>query len=272
MRRYMIVIAATSLLAGEATASCTPDPEEAQVNCFSCGNLEQNPERGFDLAHREFLSNGDLRNEIRWTGNTEVNLLNPPHSSPGVLWYRVNMTDPTWSVTNVGAYSQAQTFQQELAMGYETSMSSGLGQLFGFQTEAQWRTTFTNQMELLYSVAVTYANEPYEFFLEDQNGNEFAEKEIRRNGGMPTPDVVGPSDLNPDERYRERHCEDEDPRQVSSGGSNDMGFAPPEPYGDVTGQIAFSAAIWGSSASECWAFVTYENGQATAITFSPGCY
>ncbi len=229
--RAIIVLIAASLGSANVHAACTPDPNEQQVDCENCGNLEQNPTRGFDLARNAMLDNEPMRREIRLSGSTEVNLVNPPDSSPGVLFYRVNVTDRSWRIVDTNAYSQATVYHQELEVGWEASLRGGLASVGGFGSEVAWRQSMTREFNAAITRAVSFGSIPYIYILEDQNGREIERRDIERNAGRVTPRVPGPSDTEPDPRYREIDCVNEDPRhngeQTSGGGGGSGGSTPP---------------------------------------------
>ena len=229
--RALILILGVLGCASHAFANCSPAPGEQKTACRSCGNLEQNPNRGFGLARNALLANKAMRRELQFKGSTEINLVNPPRSSPGVLFYRVNITDRSWRIVNTAAYSRAAIFHKELEAGFEASLRGGLASVGGFGSEFSWRQSMTRQFEQNISQAISFGSTPYLYVLEDQNGREFARRSIERNAGRVRLPVVGPSDLRADPRYRKLDCVKKDPRQRaskrrSSRGSNG-GSSPP---------------------------------------------
>lgn len=190
-----------------ALANCDPDPADARRDCNSCGNLEQNPERGIDNVWNSMFGgkkrqiNNDMREALRWNGFATVNLMHPPHASPGVLFYRGVIRDPSFSITNSATYSQALTLQAQLNLNPSVSGR--------FQLRAEIRYLLTS--------STTTGTDPYLVSLYDQNGNLIAQEEIGR--GAPTLDRAsfGLNDLDPDPRYRHSECIDKDPRHNGEG-------------------------------------------------------
>lgn len=204
---------ALALLAAAATfpafADCTPPQDEVTIECDSCGNLEQNLERGFDLAWNELLDNKGMREELALTGSTEVVLANPPHSSDGVLWYRVNVTDSTWEIANSREYSRLARLVNERSLGFQGSIG-GLGRSFG--AEVRWATRIEQQISQAISTAIKTTARPLTLILEDQSGNEIGREDVERNAGEQDPGLAGPKDLFPDNKRKRPDCAGADDR------------------------------------------------------------
>ena len=214
MRNPIIPLFAGALLAlsHTADAGCTAPDDENQTPCNSCGNLEQNIERAIDLAWNEFLKNLRMQLELRVNGATLVHLTNPPHSSPGVLYYTVLIEDPDFQIINVETHAEAVQLLHSWGIGVSASPSR-------MQGEWMYRQQLSRRIEDILSTSVSTGSSPYIMRLLDSKGNlvEGGTIEQPRLTGEQQEALAGPSDLIPDDQYANEHCVPEDPRQEGGG-------------------------------------------------------
>jgi len=225
----LILLAVAVAYSQSAFANCDPDPADARRDCNSCGNLEQNPERGIDniwnasISRRGPSINNGMQVALRWRGYATVNLMHPPHSSPGVLFYRGIIRDPSFSITNAATYSQALTLQIQLTLN---PFASG-------------RVQLRREIRYLLTSSTTSGTDPYVVSLYDQDGKLIAQEEIPR--GVPILDRAsfGLNDLDANPQYQRSECIDKDPRYngegtdsgPSGGGGSGRSGPPPQPRG-----------------------------------------
>ena len=207
----LLILSRTSL------AGCTAPEDENQTPCVSCGNLEQNVQRAHDLAWNEFLQNQLMRLQLRVNGATLVHLTNPPHSSPGVLYYTVLIEDPDFEIINVASHAEAVQLLRSWGVGISASTT---------RMHAEWlyRQQLSTRIEEILSTSVSTGSSPYIMRLLDSKGNlvEGGTIEQPRLAGEQQEALAGPSDLHPDDQYANEHCASEDPRQ-EGGGTADTG-------------------------------------------------
>ncbi len=212
MRNPIILILAGILLilSRAADAGCTAPEDENQTRCNSCGNLEQNVKRAHDLAWNEFLKNQLMQLELRVNGATLVHLINPPHSSPGVLYYTVLIEDPDFEIINVETHAEAVQLLRSWGIGVTASPSR-------MQAEWMFRQQLSTRIEEILSTSVSTGSSPYIMRLLDSKGNlvEGGTVQQPRLTGEQQVALAGPSDLLPDDQYANEHCVPEDPRQES---------------------------------------------------------
>lgn len=211
MSRFVIAFASFLFLSMDATAACKPPKGVTKEECNSCGNLEQNPTRGIELAWNALLKNRKMQQELSDKGLTLVALTNPWHSSRGVLFYIALIRDPSFEIVDTDSYSRMISLQRELDRGFRGSVDRG-GPRGG--AEVRWRSSLQIRIERARNKAIRTTTKPYEIELRDQNGRGFRNNvhKVPRNNGKFTPRVVGPRDLEPSDRYLERDCFDADPR------------------------------------------------------------
>ena len=203
----LILLAVAVACSQSALANCEPSPADVKRDCNSCGNLEQNPERGIDniwntlLSNRGARINNDMRMALRLRGFATVNLMHPPYSSPGVLFYRGVIRDPSFSITDSATYSEALVLQTQLNLRPRVSGR--------FQLRAEIRS--------LLASSTTSGTDPYVVSLFDQDGNLISQEKIER--GTPTLDRAsfGLNDLDADPRYQRSECIAKDPRYNGEG-------------------------------------------------------
>ncbi|MEL7185469.1 MAG: hypothetical protein AAFN50_03400 [Pseudomonadota bacterium] len=53
-------------------AVCEPTPATEEISCVACGNLEENPKRGVDLAFNRTLGDTNVAAELAETGFATV--------------------------------------------------------------------------------------------------------------------------------------------------------------------------------------------------------
>jgi hypothetical protein len=198
-----LVLLAVAVVCNQAAlANCDPGPADAQRDCNSCGNLEQNPERGIDNVWNSLLHNGipqvdhGMRAALNWNGFATVNLMYPPHASPGVLFYRGIIRDPSFSITNSATYSQALALQAQL------NLNSRMPGHFKLRAEIRY----------MLATSTTTGTDPYVVSLYDQDGNLIAREEIERGESILDRASFGLNDLDADPRYERSECIDKDPR------------------------------------------------------------
>ena len=224
MRNSIILILTGVLLVFSRTAfgGCTAPEDENQTPCTSCGNLEQNVERAHDLAWNELLRNLKMQLELQVDGATLVHLTNPPHSSPGVLYYTVLIEDPSFQIINVESHAEAVQLMRSWGIGVSASTS---------RMHAEWlyRQQLSERIEELLSTSVSTGSSPFIMRLLDSKGNlvDGGTIEQPRLAGEQQEALAGPSDLHPDDQYANEACVSEDPRHeddsMSDTGSNGGG-------------------------------------------------
>ena len=225
MRALLALACATAGV--PAYADCERPDNEVTIQCENCGNLEQNLPRGFDIAWNAFRSIDGLREEIGLTGSTEVILALPPTSSAGVLWYRANINDPSWRISNSLQYSRMVSLMESKSRGFEGSVGVGSGRT-GAGASARWEQRITQQIGQARLAAISVGSGPITVIIEDQNGNEIGRKTYERNTGgqgLPVPDQ---RELEPKQQYEEIDCFDDDVRvppkpQRRRGGDRGLG-------------------------------------------------
>ena len=198
-----------------AFGGCTAPAGETQTPCVSCGNLEQNVNRAHDLAWNEFLRNNRMQLELRLSGATLVHLTNPPHSSPGVLYYTVVIEDPLFQVSNQESWAEAVELMESSGIG--ASITSG-----GVRSDWMWRRAITRRIENILSTSVYTGSVPYTMRLFDSRGNPVAGGTTQQPRLTPRqqPALAGPRDLHPDHRYANEACVSEDPRHQQENDSS----------------------------------------------------
>ncbi len=203
----LILLAVALVCSQSALAICEPSRADENRDCNSCGNLEQNPKRGIDNTWNASFNrkgpriNNDMRMALRLRGFATVNLMHPPYSSPGVLFYRGVIRDPSFSITDSATYSEALVLQTQLNLRPRVSGR--------FQLRAEIRS--------LLASSTTSGTDPYVVSLFDQDGNLISQEKIER--GTPTLDRAsfGLNDLDADPRYQRSECIDQDPRYNGEG-------------------------------------------------------
>lgn len=214
-------------LSAPATAACTPPEGANSTWCQSCGNLEQNPSRGHDLAWNRFLADQRMQRELRFSGATTLYLTDPPHASPGVLYYSVVIEDPQFGISNSESYAEAAALMQQYSIGVDIDDAI---------PNARFRSGIEIQrrIERAMTSSVTTGSRPYIMRMFDSRGNpvDGGTVEQARNTPKQQLALAGGSDLHPDDRYGNGACEHVDPRfanggedgsSVRVGGSNDPG-------------------------------------------------
>lgn len=219
------------LISHAGYAACSPPDGEPTADCISCGNLEQNVARAHDLAWNEFLDNTAMQLQLRSIGATRVHLVNPPHASPGVLFYTVVIEDPQFRITDSASQAVADEIrrQWEIAFRYDGAT---------VQAEWAWREQQLARLEEALSTAVATGSGPYLMRLFDSRGNAVSEGTVEWPRHTPPQQRadVGPSDLFPDARHANEACVSADPRfqtdDDNTGGIGDgeRDDAPPD-YG-----------------------------------------
>lgn len=228
-----------SILSFSSHAACSPPDNEVTVVCEDCGNLEQNLPRGFDVAWNAFRTQEGMRQEIGLTGTTEVILDRPRFASAGVLWYRVNIVDPTWRISNSTQYSRMVSLMRARSNGFEGSVGAGGGRT-GAGASIRWERSITEQISQARIAAISTGSGPFTLIIEDQNGNEIGRKSVERNAGDQTLPVPDQREFEPDQRYEEIDCLDQDER------------VPPEPVRRRSGDRGTGAIILDRTAiSHC---------------------
>ncbi len=203
----LILLAVAVVCSQSALANCKPSPADARRDCNSCGNLEQNPERGIDnvwnasLANQGPRINNDMQMALRLRGFATVNLMHPPHSSPGVLFYRGVIRDPSFSITDSATYSEALALQAQ----------------FNLRPRVSGRFQLRAEIRSLLASSTTSGTDPYVVSLYDQDGNLIAEEEIGRGAPMLHRASFGLNDLDADPRYERSECIPKDPRYNGEG-------------------------------------------------------
>ncbi len=220
----LILIAASLVGTRTAFAGCTAPEGENQTPCISCGNLEQNVTRAHDLAWNEFLRNTKMQLELKVYGATLVHLVDPPHSSPGVLYYTVIIEDPQFEVVDAHTHAEAVQLMQSWRVGVTYENPS--------QMHAEWvyRESITTRIEDITSRSISTGSAPYIMRLMNSQGN------IVTGGSTLQPRLAGEqelalvrtSDLYPDDQYANEACISVDPRQegessagIGTGSSGD---------------------------------------------------
>jgi len=226
----LILLAVTVACSQSALANCKPSPADDHRDCNSCGNLEQNPERGIDniwnasLDNRGPRMNNDMQMALRLRGFATVNLMHPPHSSPGVLFYRGVIRDPSFSITDSVAYSEALALQVQLNL----------------RPRVSGRIQLRAEIRSLLASSTTSGTDPYVVSLFDQDGNLISQEKIERGTSTLDRASFGLNDLDADPRYQRSECIDQDPRYngegtdsgpsgVGSGGGSGRSGPPPRP-------------------------------------------
>ena len=163
-----------------------------------------------DLAWNEFLHSLTMQLELRTFGATRVHLTNPPHSSPGVLYYTVLIEDPQFEVVNQESHAEAVTMMQSWGVAFSYAGANP-------RAEWVWRQTMSRRIETILSTSVSTGSAPYTMRLLDSQGNlvEGGTTQQPRLTGEQQTALAGPSDLHPDDQYANEHCIPEDPRQES---------------------------------------------------------
>ena len=226
-------LAVLVFLAQDVAAVCTPSHADETKRCDSCGNLEQNKRHGVDLTWNATKNshgpnvNSPMRIALSVRGFSTVNLMNPPYSSPGVLFYRGIVRDPSFTVTNSQTYSQALAISSRIEV---VPRPSGY-----FQLRAEMR-------ELL-AQSTTTGTDPYIVSIYDQDGNLITREEMEKGTPELSRASFGNNDLNPDPQYQRTECIDKDPRYNGEGSGDDDGGSggggsragPPDDGGDSGG-------------------------------------
>lgn len=226
---YLSLAAALLLFTRTSFAACTAPEGQTQTPCISCGNLEQNVARAHDLAWNEFLRNATMQIELRVYGTTLVHLVNPPHSSPGVLYYTVIIEDPQFNVADVETHAEALQLMQSWRAGVTYDPS-------GFEAEWVYRRAITRRVEDIVSRSVSTGSAPYIMRLMDSRGNIVPGGSALqpRLAGVQMLTLAGPRDLFPDGRYANEACASADPRDHgdsptdsgTNGGGDSSGGGP----------------------------------------------
>lgn len=215
MPLYPIFFGALLLFSRPAWSGCTAPEDENQTPCPSCGNLEQNVERAHDIAWNELLKNIKMQLELRVNGATRVHLVNPPHASPGVLYYTVLIEDPDFRITNVESQSEASELLRSWGVGVTASP---------LRLQGQWmyRQHLLRRIETLASTSVSTGSSPLIMRLLDSRGNQVAggTTEWPRLTGEQQEALAGRNDLHPDAQYANEACVTEDPRYQDDGVDN----------------------------------------------------
>lgn len=222
-----------SLLLGsaQAYAACTPPNGEPTMSCISCGNLEQNVERGHDLAWHEYLRNPTMQFELRIHGATRVHLVDPPHASPGVLFYTVIIEDPQFQIVDTQSHATAAELLQQWQIGFSYDGAS-------VQAEWYWRRHQSSRIQDAISTAVSTGSAPYLMRMFDSRGNAIEGGTVEWPRLTPPQEweLAGPNDLSPDARYANDACVSQDPRTrggsagTSNPGDNDRSDEPDFDY------------------------------------------
>ena len=214
-----ILLASPWLLSAAAvSAECTAPEGANSTYCQSCGNLEQNVSRGHDLAWNKLLGDEQMRLELRVFGSTTVYLTDPPHASPGVLYYTVVIEDPQFTVTDTQTYAEALTLMHQYGIEFDYDGAS-------IQAEMMWRSYTSRRIEELASMSISTGSAPYVMRLFDSRGNAIPGGTIEQPRQTPQQQLAlaGPSDLNPDDRYRNEACKPDDPRIPDKAPDSDGG-------------------------------------------------
>lgn len=224
---FFLLIVVVLIGARTAFAGCTAPEDETQTPCISCGNLEQNPARAHDLAWNEFLRNLTMQLELRAFGATLVHLTNPPHSSPGVLYYTVIIEDPQFEITNTDSYAEVLQLMRTWGVAFSYAGANP-------RAEWTWRQSMSTRIENAISRSVSTGSAPYILRLMDSQGNIVTGGSALqpRLTGEQELALAGPSDLHPDDQYANEACTTEDSRHEDDSpadtGSNGGG---PDDYG-----------------------------------------
>lgn len=198
-------------LAVSAHAACEPPRGEHQYRCDSCGNLEQNPGRGAEVAWNALLETPEMQRALQTKGLTRVVITGMRHSSRGVLFYFALIRDPSFEIIDTDSYSEMLSLQRELDRGFRGSVDR-TGPRGG--AEVRWRASLQRRIEAARELAIKTTTKPFEVRLLDQNGREFRNnvRKIPRNNPAFNDRLPGPKDLFANDRYLERDCFDADKR------------------------------------------------------------
>jgi hypothetical protein len=216
---YLIPLAvAATAVANPVSAACRAPDGANSTWCQSCGNLEQNPSRGHDLAWNKFLQDHGMQLELSFNGATTLYLTDPPHSSPGVLYYTVVIEDPQFNVANSESYAEAYALMQQYSAGlhFEDGIPGGA-----------FSASFDIQQHIEHAVtsSVTTGSSPYIMRMFDSRGNPVNGGTVEQPRSTPAQQLAlaGTSDLHPDDQYRNEACEHVDPRLPAEGSSGSGG-------------------------------------------------
>ncbi len=211
MKTPIFLCLVLTLLAVSARAACKIPRGEHQTRCESCGNLEQNPGRGAEVAWNALLKSPELQRALQNKGLTRVVITGMRHSSRGVLFYFALIRDPSFEIVDTASYSEMLSLQREFDRGFRGSIDRN-GPRGG--AEVQWRASMQRRIEAARERAIRTTTKPFEVRLLDQNGREFRKnvRKIPRNNPAFDDRLPGPKDLFADDRYIERDCFDVDKR------------------------------------------------------------
>ena len=204
---WLILLVVAVACSQSAFANCEPSRADVKRDCNSCGNLEQNPVRGIDniwntlLSNRGARINFDMQMALHLRGFATVNLMHPPHSSPGVLFYRGVIRDPSFSITDSATYSEALALHVQLNL----------------RPRVSGRIQLRAEIRSLLASSTTSGTDPYVVSLFDQDGNLIAQEEIGRGTAILDRASFGLNDLDADPRYQRSECIDKDPRYNGEG-------------------------------------------------------
>lgn len=259
----LAALVAATITPGYAT--CSAPKNEHQTKCHSCGNLEQNPERGHDYAWNAYLEKTQMQLELQVFGATKVHLTDPPFSSPGVLYYTDVIEDPQFTVTSSSEYSEAVTLMNEysIAFSYEDANP---------QAEFLWRRSQEEKIRNAVSRSVTTGSQPYRMRLFDSHGNTVPGGNKDQPRLTPVQDILppGPSDTEPNDKYTDLGCISKDPREDDDGSDNttsgndggddvpDMDFELEQRFWDWEMEEA-----WGRSTPACYTDFSWPDGLTT---------
>lgn len=221
MRTFLIA----SLLALSATAAhaqqCEAPANEVQEKCLTCNDLEENPSTGINQGWNEFLQNADARLSLLAQGYVRINLVNPDYASAGVLYYTLEIFDPSWSITSGYGQAYTQTYSQyvQYMLGVN-AQGMPHGQIHARFVMSQALTNSFNQQ-------ITRGGQDYRLRLYNSAGQEIST--VNRSPGAPPatpyiPDISGfPTNGEPPvTQYSRSECFAADER-VGSGSSGDGG-------------------------------------------------
>ncbi len=253
MKRLYLMLAAIIVmsLSDPAAAVCRPPAGANTTWCQSCGNLEQNVSRGHDLAWNELRRNERMQLELSVFGATTVYLTDPPHASPGVLYYTVVIEDPQFAITNSETYAHAVAMMRHYSVG--VSFQVDIPEL-----DFTWTYDLSEQIEHAVSASVSTGSAPYTMRMFDSRGNVVDGGTISqpRNTPQQALALVGPNDLNPDNQYRNQACESEDPRSNNDPGYDQADDDPYDYYGYLDDIDEFMMwweweEAWGGASIHC---------------------